>query len=193
VNNPRIAFVDVDSDGDQDLLIGTDDGKLYFYRNDGPPGNPVFTLVTDSLGPIEQTHAVCPTVVDIDGDGDKDLFVGGERGGIDFYRNDQFTWVAETGSGNFPETPHLYQNYPNPFNPTSHIRFTVPESSGRRSRVVLRVYDLLGQPVATLVDQEMSGGTFETVFSGEGLSGGVYFYQLCVGESSETKRLTLLK
>ena len=191
VNNPRITFADVENDGDQDLLVGTDDGRLYFYRNDGPAGNPVFTLVTDSFGPIEQTHAVCPAVVDIDGDGDKDLFVGGERGGIDFYMNTQFTWVEETGSREIPVTPHLYQNYPNPFNPTTTISFVMP--AGTYGHTSLRVYDVLGKEVATLVDREMGAGTYKTNFNADGLSGGVYFYQLRVGEFSETKRLTLLK
>ncbi len=193
VNNPRITFSDIDNDGDQDLFIGTDDGKLYFYRNDGPPGNPVFTLVTDSFGLIEQSHAVCPAFVDIDNDGDKDLFVGGERGGIDLYRNMQFTSVEETRGSGFPGTPHLYQNYPNPFNPTSRIRFSIPATTSWHPHVTLEVFDLLGREVTTLVNRELPAGTFDVNFTADGLSGGVYFYRLRVGDYLETKRFILLK
>lgn len=193
VNNPRITFSDVDNDGDQDLFIGTDDGKLYFYRNDGPPGNPVFTLVTDGFGVIEESHAVCPAFVDIENDGDKDLFVGGERGGIDLYRNTQFTSVKETGEAEFPGAPHLYQNYPNPFNPTSRIRFLIPTITSRQPHVTLEIFDLLGREVTTLVNQELPAGTFDVDFTADGLSGGVYFYQLQVGDFVETKRFILLK
>lgn len=189
VENSKPQFVDVDNDGDQDLLIGASDGKLYFYRNDGPAGNPVFTFVTNSFGSIDEIRTSCPALVDIDNDGDKDLFVGGERGGIDFYRNVLFTSVRELTIEQFPTSPRLFQNYPNPFNPTTTIRF----GNSRSGFVSLKVYDVLGREVATLVPEQLDKGDFEVRFIPANLSGGVYFYQLRIDNYTETKRLVLLK
>ena len=91
-----------------------------------------------------------------------------------------------------PSTYTLYQNYPNPFNPTTTIDFYLPE----QSVVSLKVYNILGQEVATLIDNEnMDEGDFEIPFDGSNLSSGVYFYQLEVnfGEQRIMKKLLLLK
>lgn len=68
----------------------------------------------------------------------------------------------------------LAQNYPNPFNPATTIRFSIPE----RSYVVLRVFNILGREMETLVDGELNAGEHSVVFNAENLSSGVYFYQL---------------
>ncbi len=83
----------------------------------------------------------------------------------------------------------LGNNYPNPFNPTTVIRFEVPSSGF----VSLKVYDVLGRLVKTLVDNIESTGYHEVVFSGAGLASGVYFYTLRQGASVITKKMLLLK
>jgi len=95
-----------------------------------------------------------------------------------------------------PASFKLEQNYPNPFNPTTIIRFGVPE----RSNVVLKIYDILGSEVATLVNEEMDAGWYERSFNAIGLSSGIYFYQLKAtpiggqaGEFIETKKMILMK
>jgi len=90
------------------------------------------------------------------------------------------------------QTPNgfvLYQNYPNPFNPTTTLSFVI----GHQSFVELKVYDLLGREVATLVNEEKQPGTFQVEFSGAGLTSGIYFYKLIVGSFNETKKMVLLK
>lgn len=95
----------------------------------------------------------------------------------------------------------LGQNYPNPFNPTTRIQFSVPSPgssnaegrAGVGSVVKLRVYDVLGREVATLVNEEMKPGTYERTFDGTGLSSGVYVYRLDAGSFTSVKRLMLLK
>lgn len=83
----------------------------------------------------------------------------------------------------------LYQNYPNPFNPTTTFSFDIPYSTF----ATLRVFDLLGREVARLVNEVMQPGSYERVFSAEGLASGVYFYQLKAGEFTGTKKLLLLR
>jgi len=83
----------------------------------------------------------------------------------------------------------LAQNYPNPFNPTTSIAFTVPHSS----YVTLKVYDLLGQEVAILVQGMYQPGTYEVTFDGSRIGSGAYFYRLQAGSVSITKRLIFVK
>jgi hypothetical protein len=97
----------------------------------------------------------------------------------------------------------LEQNYPNPFNPTTKIKFTIPQSviksEAKQSQLVtLKVYDVLGNEIATLVNEEKLAGSFEVEFSATGgdaynLTNGVYFYTLNTGNFFSTKKMILLK
>jgi len=92
-------------------------------------------------------------------------------------------------SSEFPEDFMLEQNYPNPFNPSSAVTFQIPHSS----HVVLKVYDVLGNKVTTLVDEHLTPGRYETTFVGAHLSSGVYFYRLQADGFVQTKKLVLQK
>ncbi len=83
----------------------------------------------------------------------------------------------------------LHQNYPNPFNPSTYIRFDIP----RESHVRLTVYNMLGQQVATLVDEENTPGTYEVLFDASHLPTGMYMYRLQAGDFVKTKSLLFLK
>ncbi len=92
----------------------------------------------------------------------------------------------------------LFQNYPNPFNPTTKIKFTIPSviSSGeKRSQTVsLKIFDILGNEVAILVNEEKEPGTYEVEFSGvASQASGVYFYQLRAGSFIQTNKMVFLK
>jgi hypothetical protein len=88
-----------------------------------------------------------------------------------------------------PQTPALHQNYPKPFNPATRIPFVV-----RRSGFVsLKVYDLLGRAVATLVNAVKQSGEYRVEWNAEGMPSGVYFYQLRTDDFVETKKLALLR
>ena len=91
-----------------------------------------------------------------------------------------------------PAEYSLSQNYPNPFNPTTKIQFTIPSSSSV-AQTLLSVYDMLGREVSTLVNQQLSPGTYEVVWDTSNYSGGVYFYKLSSGVFSETKKMILIK
>jgi hypothetical protein len=83
----------------------------------------------------------------------------------------------------------LRQNYPNPFNPITTIRYQVPDISF----VTLKVYDVIGNEIATLINEEKPAGSYEFTFSANGLSSGIYFYKLIAGSYVETKKMILLK
>jgi len=85
----------------------------------------------------------------------------------------------------------LEQNYPNPFNPSTKIKFSVP--NGIVQDVSLKVFDILGNEVATLVDKAKSAGTYEVEFNNPQLSSGIYYYQLRLGSYVETKKMILMK
>jgi hypothetical protein len=98
---------------------------------------------------------------------------------------------VEEDQGNtvIPSIFALEQNYPNPFNPTTTINFDVPNASN----VILKVYDVLGNEITTLVNEELSPGSYEATFDGSGLSSGVYFYRMQAGDFVEIRKLVLQK
>ena len=83
----------------------------------------------------------------------------------------------------------LLQNYPNPFNPTTTIQYSIPQ----RSNVILKVYDVLGNEVAVLVDEEKERGVYSVNFDASNFASGIYLYRLHAGSFVETKKMILLK
>jgi hypothetical protein len=83
----------------------------------------------------------------------------------------------------------LHQNYPNPFNPSTVISYQLPVGGN----ATIKVYDLLGKDVATLINEEQSAGTYKVEFDANQLSSGIYFYQLKAGEYVNTKKMLLIK
>ncbi|MFC2085245.1 kelch repeat-containing protein [Bacteroidota bacterium] len=83
----------------------------------------------------------------------------------------------------------LMQNYPNPFNPSTKIQYSIP----KQSSVILKVFDVLGSEVATIVNKEQPQGFYEVDFDGSNLSNGIYFYQLKAGDVLQTKKMILLR
>lgn len=83
----------------------------------------------------------------------------------------------------------LSQNYPNPFNPTTNIQYSIPKAS----HVSLKVYDVLGNEVATLVNEELSSGVYNSKFDASALSSGIYFYTLTADNFTATRKLMLIK
>ena len=98
---------------------------------------------------------------------------------------------------NVPKNYLLFQNYPNPFNPSTKIKFEIPlsrgVSEGRGVLTSLVVYDILGREVTTLVNDNLSPGTYEIEWDASNFASGVYYYKLTTGDFSETKKLILLK
>jgi hypothetical protein len=114
------------------------------------------------------------------------------RGSTCFYNNP--TGVEETPSGELPSSFGLSQNYPNPFNPSTRIEYRLSARAG----VKLEVINLLGQRVATLVNDVKPAGTYTASWNGTGASGqrvasGFYYYRLTAGDYVQTRKMLLLK
>jgi hypothetical protein len=97
--------------------------------------------------------------------------------------------VVSVGEEVIPLTYWLEQNYPNPFNPSTRISFSVRGSGF----VSLKVYDVLGREVRTLVNEDLQPGSYEVTFNADGLASGVYLYRLRAGNFTQTKRMVLLR
>lgn len=101
----------------------------------------------------------------------------------------EFTNAASAVEEKLPETFNLFQNYPNPFNPSTKISWQSPVGSHQ----TLKVFDVLGNEIANLVDEYKPAGTYEVEFNAIKLSSGVYFYKLQAGSFVETKKMILLR
>lgn len=88
-----------------------------------------------------------------------------------------------------PKSFKLSQNYPNPFNPSTSIKFSLPNSSF----TTLKVYNLVGQEIVTLVNENLNAGTYEATLNGANLTSGIYFYTINAVGYSETKKMMLIK
>ncbi len=96
---------------------------------------------------------------------------------------------VQNSSLGLPEKFELSQNYPNPFNPSTKIRFAIPQASN----VSLKIFDVLGKEVMTLVNGQRQAGYYDAEFNGANLASGMYFYKLEAGSFVETKRMMLIK
>ena len=84
---------------------------------------------------------------------------------------------------------NLHQNYPNPFNPSTKIKYSIIN----KAMVIIKVYDILGNEIKTLVNEEKTIGNYEIEFDGRNLSSGIYLYRMQAGNFSDTKKLILIR
>ena len=96
--------------------------------------------------------------------------------------------AVEQGSG-MPAEYHLYQNYPNPFNPSTTIRYSLPESG----EVTVKVFNMLGKEIATLVNGRKSSGDYKVDFNAANISSGMYFYSIRTENYYQVRKMVLLK
>ncbi len=101
--------------------------------------------------------------------------------------------VKEEEKEKMPSLFTLYQNYPNPFNPSTTIKLNIANGVGQSSHTTLKIYDVLGREIETLLNQELAPGVYELEFNASNLPSGVYFYRLNAGEFSESKKMILMK
>lgn len=113
------------------------------------------------------------------------------KGGVayTFFPQDSAGVTAVESEQNVPEKFMLYSNFPNPFNSTTQIKFSVPA----RQNVLIKIYDVLGNEISTIVNEEKDPGTYTVGFNADQLTSGFYFFTLQTAEYSETRKMVLLK
>ncbi len=181
-----VAIVDLDKDNDLDIVAcgqgnETVAGTVAWYESPGWTKH----SVDDSLA-----GASGLTVNDVNGDSMPDIVVCAETDGqVVLYTSPLVSGVSEDITSKIPNTITLLQNYPNPFNPTTTIHFALPKSS----LVTLRIYNLLGQKIETLINEQKPAGEYKVNWAPANLPSGIYLYRLQAGEFDESRKLMLLK
>ena len=174
-----------------DLAISPIDGALYAIQHAefGPPWlNNKGRLFRIQNGVVDTLLSEMPRPSGLVFNSNGDLFISS-------FSDDNIVKVSNLPVGvedenNFvADDFSLEQNYPNPFNPSTSIQYRVSSISN----VLLKVYDVLGNEVATLVNEEKPAGSYEVKFDASGLSSGIYFYKLQAGNFIESKKMLLLK
>ncbi len=190
-NYSRPAFADIDNDGDYDLIIGRSNGALIYYENTGSKETPVWTRNDALFSGVSVKQNAHPGFADLDGDGRKDLILGEYDGNFTYYKNLFAEPVSANEEVSISKNFILFQNYPNPFNTSTVISYSLAEGSF----VSLKVYDLLGREIITLINEFKSAGmhTVELIMKNVELSSGIYFYKLQAGDFIQTKKMVLIR
>ncbi|MBK8947134.1 MAG: T9SS type A sorting domain-containing protein [Ignavibacteriae bacterium] len=213
-------IADPDNDSNIDLMIGGERNGQVFdleYNGTGDPAdssswtlNILFDIWEESgLSPTDSV-VLTPRMFygmpagDMDKDGKSEYVFTNYSADFSVWANDKYLWMIESDVAVSVENPkniissnyNLEQNYPNPFNPNTKISYSIPNvaSSFSSSQIVqIKVYDILGKEISTLVNEQKPAGNYEVNFNAVNLPSGIYFYKIQVGEFSEIKKMTLLK
>lgn len=195
-NGAYISFLQIDSiiqidssfitcmniENKNTLWIGTNKGSLIQYKNGKAE---TYKLVEEKINDL---------IID---KGFNKWFITYK--GCFIYNENSIVDVLKETNYNKPTKFSLSQNYPNPFNPTTTIKYSIPSTQTPLLRGVggvlttLKIYDILGREVATLVSNEQKPGNYEVQFDGKGLTSGIYFYKLQSGSFVESRKMILIK
>jgi hypothetical protein len=170
-------------------LFAATDGGVFLSKNSGE----TWTSISTGL-PSFTVYAVTVAPDDL---GNQYLLAGTAGRGVWKRSLSEVITSLPIASSTVPSEFALAQNYPNPFNPNTVIRYSIPGSVKRNGilsyDVTLRVYNLLGQEVATLVNGNVPPGTYQALWNADGMPSGTYFYTLRANGFTSTMRMTLLR
>jgi hypothetical protein len=167
------------------IIAGTNGYGVYSTSNFGA----TWGQRNEGLGDFQTVHALIQK---------EEYIFAGIAGKYVWRRSGEELMGMKNISGNTPSSYSLSQNYPNPFNPNTKIRFEIPSygfpiKTFGNDKVVLKIYDVLGKEIATLVNEALQPGSYEVTYDGSNLASGIYFYRLTAGEYVTTKKMILLK
>jgi len=157
-----------------------DDGETWEQNNDGLPSNPKTSALSGTVNGGGESLAEVNFYIG---------FFENTNGGAKIFKISYIVTDVEPVSSLVPDDYELQQNHPNPFNPSTSIEYSIPEESF----VELKVYDVLGNEVASLVNEQQQAGVYRADFTANNLSSGIYFYKLQAGNFIETKKMVLMK
>ena len=187
-----VSTADLDLDNDIDVFgAATNANTVRWWENDG--NSPIQWSTNSILS--SYTGAWSVFGVDLDEDGDIDILATASAGNkVTWLENTIITGIEEEARLNIPTKASLSQNYPNPFNPTTKIKYAVPSVGTSLMKFVqLKIYDVMGEEIATLVNEKKPAGEYEVEFDGSKLPSGVYLYRLKAGGFTQTKKMVLIK
>jgi len=192
------CFYDVDNDNDLDLFMNDEapywelfDKNLQFYRNIGTPQNANMVLESSDLLPDQMIWQSAPYVMDMDQDGDGDLFVGDSWGGIRYFKNvtGDTSAVAPPPVERHPRAGLQISLGPNPANPNTVISFSLPFAQ----QIDLGVYNILGARITTLASGLKIPGNYVIPWDASGNASGVYIIRLETPQSLQSAKLIMVK
>jgi predicted GH43/DUF377 family glycosyl hydrolase len=155
--------------------------------------NPV--LQVGNSGEWDEDLAVAYDIFKINDSTYKMLYLGGDLEEAHFglatisEMGEDIIDAIESNFSNIPISFALYQNYPNPFNPTTNIEFSIPKTEF----VTLKIYNILGEEVSTLVSEKLTQGNYEYTWNAFDFASGVYFYRLKAGKYVQARKMALLR
>jgi hypothetical protein len=166
---------------EQNIFAGTNNNGFYVSTNNGN------NWIQKNEGMGNQTINALTVINNY-------IFAGTETAGLWKRPLSEIVGISTIGT-EIPSSFSLHQNYPNPFNPVTKIRFEIPLSKGGQRGLysTLKIFDILGREVVTLVNESLKPGTYEVTFDGSNLSNGVYFYKLQTGNILSIKKMLLIK
>jgi len=184
VQDGRFRCFEVDPDNPSTSYAGSFSGELWRSTDNGSN----WTIYNNSFsnGPLHGIYKLP----------NSDTLIVGALNGV-FKVYESFVSDVDDSRRELPMHFQIYQNYPNPFNPTTTIKYQIPRQTdgGQASTnlVTLKVYDLLGREVRTLVSETKAAGEYSVTLDATGLVSGVYFYRLTAGSFVQTRKLVLLR
>jgi len=188
--SPEVS--DLDGDGKKDLVVSDYSGFVMYYRNTGEDSSPVFTnserLMAGSthmkVGGYGRLDAV-----DWDEDGDIDILMRESDAYVNLFLNTTISSAVTDNSSELPSGFYLGQNFPNPFNASTTISYQLAEPTVVR----LSVYNLSGQLIDELVNEQQVSGYYSISWTALKQKSGIYFFKLSAGEFTFTKKCILQK
>ena len=188
---------DLDTDGRKDLIIGNDDGRVYFFKNVGTNAAPDFNANYDTLRienglPIDADNGSRIHFVDWRGDGDLDLVISGSNGYVQVYENTASTGIEEGEErAIFVQGPDIT---PNPITETAQFAYTLEAAA----HVRIDIYSIEGRLVATPVHQFETGGQHQLNWDtndnrGRALPAGIYLVRLTADSETSTKSMIIMR
>jgi len=187
-----------------DLVVGyfkdSNDKDYFMLMNKNYNDSTIATItlngVTDELQYFNVLTNQWEEVSNESSSGNSTFDVTLQRGGGKLFSIGKLTVVVNDDLGFTPNEFKLEQNYPNPFNPSTTIKYSIPTVETRRGvsqHVTLKIYDILGREVATLVNKEQKPGNYEVKFDASQLTSGLYFYKIATSGFAQSKKMILIR